>query len=94
MTLEINKGIICDLLQCKSLSQVESAIVKKFNDENDVLKFRIKSIYHELDESNAQVLLLQQICNELQAKESENAQLYEEQLNELKDKLERKEYFM
>lgn len=37
---------------------------------------------------------MQQICNELQGKETENAQIFEEQLNELKDKLERKEYFM
>lgn len=93
-TLDINKGIICDLLQCKSLHQVEGALINKMNDESVLQRLRIKSIYHDLDEANAQVLLLQQICNEYQTKEEENNQIYEEQMTELKDKLERKEYFM
>ena len=94
MSLDINKGIICDLLQCKALSQVEGALINKLNDENTLLRLRIKALYNELDEANAQLLLLQQISNELQTKEAENNLIFEEQLNELKDKLERKEYFM
>jgi hypothetical protein len=41
MSLEINKGIICDLLQCKSVGQIESALIVKFRDEAMLLRNRI-----------------------------------------------------
>ena len=59
MTLDINKGIICDLLQCKSLGQVEQAVARKFTEEASVLRARIESQQKELDEAQARVLVLQ-----------------------------------
>ncbi len=57
MSLEINKGIICDLLQCKSLSQVESAVLSKLKDESGLLRQRIALQSKEVDELNAKLLL-------------------------------------
>ena len=94
MTLDINKGIICDLLQCKTLAQGEVAILAKLNDENTLLRKRIKQIVQERDDAEAKQLLLEQINCELKTKEYENAAIYEENMKELKEKLERKEYFM
>lgn len=94
MSLEINKSIICDLLQCKSLSQVEQAVFKKFNDEISLLKGRIASQAKELDECHAKALLLSQLNFEAQLREREQQQLYDEMLGEMKDKLDRKEFFM
>ena len=59
MTIDINKGIICDLLQCKSLSQVEGAILKKMTEENQILDSRNKDLREQLDEVNAKFLLVQ-----------------------------------
>ena len=42
MTLEINKSIICDLLQCKNglSSGAEKNILKKINEEGQLLRDR------------------------------------------------------
>lgn len=78
MSLEINKGIICDLLQCKSLSQVEMALVSKFKDEGALLRSRIAVQAKELDDLNAKLLLQKQLAFEAQLKEREERQQYEE----------------
>jgi hypothetical protein len=52
-SLEINKGIICDLLQSKTLHQVEGALIPKLNDENILLRLRLKQCYSELEEGSA-----------------------------------------
>lgn len=93
-TLEINKSIICDLLQCKSVSQVEQALFKKFNDEGNVLKSRVSALNRQCDEAQAKILLLQQLNFEASVKEREQQQNYEEMMAEMKDKLDRKEFFM
>ena len=55
MTLEINKGIICDLLQCKSSSQpgVEGAVLKKMMDESQYLKTRLEDTAKQIESLNA-----------------------------------------
>lgn len=54
----------------------------------------MRVVYKQLDEANAQILLLKQIANEQESKEKESNLILEEQITELKEKLERKEYFM
>ena len=73
-SLEINKSIICDLLQSKTLTHVEAAVFKKFNDEGSVLRSRINLQAKELEECNAKVLLLQQLNFQAQLKEREQVQ--------------------
>jgi len=58
MSLEINKGIICDLLQCKSISQVEAAVISKLNDESHLLRDRIKLLMKEREQLESKILLL------------------------------------
>ena len=57
MSLEINKSIICDLLQCKSITQVEHALAAKFRDEGAIHRTRITVQQKELDDLNAKFLL-------------------------------------
>ena len=65
MTLDINKGIICDLLQCKCVTQVEGAVLRKMNEENGLVRVRLQDMAEELDDANAKILILQQINMQL-----------------------------
>lgn len=49
-SLDINKGIICDLLQCKSLSQVEGAILRKMNDELILMRDSNRALIKQRDD--------------------------------------------
>ena len=63
----------------------------KFRDEGAIYRALVTSQQRELDDLHAIFLLQQQLSFEAQLKERE---LYEEQIAEFKDKLDRKDFFM
>ena len=89
MNLSINKDIIRELLQ----DNHQHAMLK-LEIENTELADLNKRLIRERDDAQARQLIMEQISEELQAKEDELANNLEEQVKELKEKLERKEYFM
>jgi len=66
----------------------------KFRDEGAIHRARVTVQQRELDDLHAKFLLQQQLSFEAQLKEREERELYEEQIAEFKDKLDRKEFFM
>mmetsp|Transcript_22325 Transcript_22325/g.21526 ORF Transcript_22325/g.21526 Transcript_22325/m.21526 type:complete len:95 (-) Transcript_22325:577-861(-) len=64
------------------------------NEELELMKKRNVEMGKERDSANSRILLLEQINSELKIKEAEYGQTYEEMMNEMKDKLERKELFI
>lgn len=66
----------------------------KFRDEGAIHRARVTAQQRELDDLHAKFLLQQQLSFEAQLKEREERELYEEQIAEFKDKLDRKEFFM
>ena len=66
----------------------------KFRDEGAIYRALVTSQQRELDDLHAIFLLQQQLSFEAQLKEREERELYEEQIAEFKDKLDRKDFFM
>ena len=66
----------------------------KFKRENQLLNDQYRSVVKERDDVQAKMLLLEQIAIENRLKDAEETEFYKEQINELQEKLERKEYFM
>ena len=94
-SLEINKAIICDLLQAKGFSKAfEQAITAKCIDEVTLLTARIKQQQREIDEMQGRMLVTEQLACEAAGKACEEMRMCEEQIAEMKDKLDRKEFFM
>jgi len=94
-SLEINKSIICDLLQSKNFSKAfETSITSKCIDEVNLLTNRNKQYQRHVEELQAKLLLQEQLSYEAKLKEREEIQMYEELVAEMKDKLDRKEFFM
>ena len=64
------------------------------NQENDLLESRLKTAVEQRDQLQANFLLQQQIIHNGKDKEDEYADIYKEEIDELKENLERKEYLL
>ena len=62
--------------------------------ENDLLEQRAKTVQEQRDQLQANFLLQQQILVNGKSKEDEFADIYKEEIDELKENLERKEYLL
>lgn len=59
-----------------------------------MLERKIDKIAAERDALNARVLILQQILDDTKDKEDDIAEIYKDEIEELKENLERKEYLL
>jgi hypothetical protein len=68
MSLDINKGIICDLLQSSAKGQFtkgfETAVMQKCSEETQLLRQRIDHLVKEIEEMQARVLVQEQLAFE------------------------------
>ncbi len=94
-TLKINKGIIKSLVDQKKgfNSQIEYTF-NQLNYENEMLENKYKKLQEERDSMNAQILILNQIVEDTKDKEEDFAEIYKDEIEELKENLERKEYLL
>ncbi|CDW75472.1 UNKNOWN [Stylonychia lemnae] len=94
-TLKINKGIIKNLIdQKKGLNQVIEYTFNQLNHENELLENKLKRIQEERDSLQARMLILQQIVEDTKDKEDDVAEMFKDEIEELKENLERKEYLL
>ena len=94
-TLKINKDIIQTLLKGdKSYDvQVEYAIAQ-ITQENELWESRVKTLSEQRDQLQASYLLSQQVIEGGKDQEADIDGIYKEEIDELKDNLERKEYLL
>ena len=94
-TLKINKDIIQTLLKGdKSYdAQVEYAIAQ-ITQENELWESRVKTLAEQRDQLQASYLLSQQVIEGGKDQEADIDGIYKEEIDELKDNLERKEYLL
>lgn len=93
VTVAINKSIIQDL--CTSGPKEvagQKAALHKLNDENIALQKQLKEFKKQRDEALARVLILEQMLEELRAKEAEQINELKEKNTELLEQLNLKEY--
>ena len=94
-TLKINKDIIQTILKGdKSYdAQVEYAIAQ-ITQENELWESRVKTLTEQRDQLQASYLLSQQVIEGGKHQEADIDGIYKEEIDELKDNLERKEYLL
>ena len=94
-TLKINKDIIQTILKGdKSYdAQVEYAIAQ-ISQENELWESRVKTLTEQRDQLQASYLLSQQVIEGGKDQEADIDGIYKEEIDELKDNLERKEYLL
>lgn len=107
-TLAINKNIIKSLLEGQkkqSLSTNGSSLastsaggldytINQLTHENEMLEAQAKRVTDERDSLNARLFIMQQIIDNTKDKEEDVAALYLDEIEELKENLERKEYLL
>ena len=94
-TLKINKGIIKNLVDSKKgLNQVIEYTFNQLNHENELLENKLKKTVEDRDSLHARVLILQQINEDTKDKEDDVAEMFKDDIEELKENLERKEYLL
>ena len=94
-TLKINKGIIKNLLdQKKGLNQMVEYTFNQLNHENELLETKMKRMQEDRDQLQARTLILQQIVEDTKDKEDDVAEMFKDEIEELKENLERKEYLL
>ena len=94
-TLKINKDIIQSLLtgDRKFDAQFEYAFAQ-ITQENELWETRVKTLTQQRDRLLAEQLMQQQIISHTQDKEEDIAEIYKDEIDELKESLERKEYLL
>jgi len=97
-TLEINKGLIQSLMASTMDSTNAGEQLKEANsklvEENTFLKKRLKQLYQESETMNSKILLLQQMNADSKMKEHQITQNFEDQILDLKEKMEKKETYL
>ena len=94
-TLKINKGIIKNLVdQKKGVNQVIEYTFNQLSHENELLEGKMKRVVEERDSLHARMLILQQIVEDTKDKEDDVAEMFKDEIEELKENLERKEYLL
>ena len=94
-SLKINKGIIKNLFdQKKGLNQVVEYTFNQLNQENEMIERKLKKVMEERDQLQARVLIMQQIVEDTKDKEDDIGELFKDEIEELKENLERKEYLL
>lgn len=59
-----------------------------------MLENKIKNLQEDRDSLNARLLILQQIIEDTKDKEDDISEIYKDEIEELKENLERKEYLL
>ena len=94
-SLLINKGIIKNLVdQKKGSNAALDYTFSQLNHENEMLEQKIEKVVNERDALNARVLIQTQIIEDIKDKEEDFAEIYKDEIEELKENLERKEYLL
>ena len=94
-TLKINKDIIKSMLtgDKKYDAQFEYALAQ-ITQENELWETRVKTLTEQRDRLQAEQLMQQQIISNVRDKEDDVAEIYKDEIDELKESLERKEYLL
>lgn len=91
-TLRINKEIIAEFM--KSDDPDVMFAIDKAREESEDLRRQCESLREERDRLNSQGLLHQQVVLNSKEKDLEITEIFREQIDELKENLERKEYLL
>lgn len=94
-TLKINKTIIQNLLEgdMKYDQQVEY-MVAQVTQENELWETRVRTLTQQRDRIQAEVLMQKQIMSHDDGKDVEVAAVFKDEIEELKENLDRKEYLL
>ena len=98
-TLQINKQLMSEVFasQATSDNMVIRNLqeqIKLLNDENQYLMKRCKTLHKDAEELNGRFLLNEQINEQRLQRAEEERKTLDLEIDELKDKLDRKEFFM
>lgn len=91
-TLKINKQIISEFMRSDN-PDMQYAI-SKAQEENEFLCQQLETLKSERDRLSGQILLQQQVDLNMKEKDVEIRDIYKEQIDDLKESLERKEYLL
>ena len=94
-TIKINKDIIKSLLggDKKFDAQFEYALAQ-ITQENELWETRVKTLTQQRDRLQAEQLMQSQILSNAQENREDFAEIYRDEIDELKENLERKEYLL
>eukprot|EP00347_Sterkiella_histriomuscorum_P010894 403374515 len=90
-SLQINKTIIDSLLKDSNDKRLQTVITQMRRDNENQFS-TIKKQFEEIQASNTQILLLEQVSQQYKKKEQENNQIFLDQILNLKQQLEKKSY--
>jgi hypothetical protein len=94
-TLTINKNIIKTLMETHKKGNGNSDyMINQLTQENELLESNLKRVSEERDQLNARLFIMQQILDNNKDKEDDVAEIYKDEIEELKENLERKEYLL
>ena len=94
-TLTINKNIIKTLMETQKKGNGNSDyMISQLTQENELLESNLKRVSEERDQLNARLFIMQQILDNNKDKEEDVAEIYKDEIEELKENLERKEYLL
>jgi len=69
-------------------------LISQVTQENELLEGNLKRVSEERDQLNARLFIMQQILDNNKDKEEDVAEIYRDEIEELKENLERKEYLL
>ena len=94
-TVKINKDIIRSLLQGDSCFDDKFEFyVAQVEQENELWEVRVRTLTDQRDRLQAEALMQQQIMQNVVEKDDDVAEIYKDEIDELKENLERKEYLL
>ena len=101
-TLSINKNIIKSLLEQKKQGSTSGSssgggmdyTVSQLTHENDLLEVNLRKVTDERDQLHARLFITQQIIDNTKDKEDDVAEIFKDEIDEIKENLERKEYLL
>lgn len=102
-TLLINKNIIKSLLDQKKVGTSGASTsgggsmdytISQLTHENEMLESNGRRVTEERDQLQARLFIMQQIIDNTKDKEDDVAEIYKDEIEELKENLERKEYLL
>jgi hypothetical protein len=68
--------------------------VSQLTQENEMLEANVRRVTEERDQLQARLFIMQQIIDNTKDKEDDVAELYKDEIEEIKENLERKEYLL
>ncbi len=91
-TIQINKGILSDLLMNTKMEETQRKVLEKLNQENVVMQGQVRRAIKERDDTQAKLLISEQLTEQMRDKQAEIFEECEERTKDLAARLDFSDY--